>query len=279
MPVLTDRHGGTIGYCDEGRGRPILLVHGSATSRRFWKPVAAALAPGHRVLAVDLHGYGESAPWPAERMLAPADEGALIDAVAERAGGPVHLVGHSYGGALAAEYAARHPERVASLVLIEPSAFNLLRAPADAAIRAEIEDLALRHIALVLHGRLAAAAELFMAYWIGAEAWRAMPEARRKAIVAAMPKVAAEWRLIFFRLGGISTYVRLPLSTTLICGGATKRPSRRIVELVRAVLPNAGLVEIDGAGHMAPLSDPAAVAAAIAAHVAGDAAAATSQAA
>ncbi|MCK6452864.1 MAG: alpha/beta fold hydrolase [Alphaproteobacteria bacterium] len=261
-----------VGYSDEGDGQPILLVHGSATSRRFWNPIAAELTARHRVLAVDLFGYGESAPWPAERMLTPADEGALIDAVAARAGGPVHLVGHSYGGALAAEYAARNPGRVASLVLIEPSAFNLLRAAEDAAIRAEIEDLALAHIALVLHGRLAEAAELFMTYWVGTEAWRAMPEARRRAIVAAMPKVAAEWRLICFRLGGIATYARLPRWTTLICGGATKRPSRRIVELVRAFLPDAGYAEIAGAAHMAPLTHPAAVTAAIAAHLAGAAA-------
>ena len=278
MPVLT-LSTRTVGYSDEGSGAPILLVHGSATSRRFWKGIAAELARTHRVLAVDLHGCGESSPWPAGRMLAPSDEGELIGAVADRAGGPVHLVGHSYGGALAAEYAARHADRVASLVLIEPSAFNLLHAPGDAALRAEIEDLALQHIALVIHGRVADAAALFMSYWIGAAAWHAMPELRRSAIVEAMPKVAAEWRLVFFRLGGISTYARLKARTTLICGGATTRPSRRIVEIVRAVLPNAAFVEIAQAGHMAPLTHAAAVAAALVGHVAGCAAQSESRAA
>lgn len=278
MPVLT-LPTRAVGYADEGVGTPILLVHGSACSRRFWKGIIPDLARSHRVLAVDLHGYGESSPWPAESILTPAEEGELIGAIAHRAGGPVHLVGHSYGGALVAEFAARHPDRVSSLVLIEPSAFNLLRAAGDTAAWAEIEDLALRHIALVMHGRLADAAQLFMSFWVGAEAWQATPEARRNSIIETMPKVAAEWRLICFRLHGISIYSQLKLCTTLICGGATKCPSQRVVELVRAVLPNAAFAEIAHAGHMAPLTHPAAVAAAITAHMAWCAAVADSRAA
>lgn len=258
-----------VGCSDAGSGAPILLVHGSATTRRFWKGVAAALVREHRVLTVDLYGYGDSPAWPGERSLTPRDEGGLIRAAVERAGAPVHLVGHSYGGALTAEFAARHGELVQSLVLIEPSAFNLLQGPADAAIRAEIEDLALRHNELVVQRRCDEAAALFMTYWLGAAAWQAMPETRRAPIIAAMPKVAAEWRLIFLHLGGRAMFARLPMPTTMIYGGATRRPSRRIVEIVRSVLPQAALVEIAGAGHMLPLTHAEAVAAEIAEHVAG----------
>lgn len=266
MPTLQLDHR-TIGYADDGAGEPVILVHGSAASRRFWQAVAAPLARTYRVLALDLHGYGETSPWPMDRLLAPEDEGALIDAVGTLCGGRFHLVGHSYGGAIAAEYAIRHPGRLLSLALVEPSAFNLLQSGAGGG-RDEIEDLAIRHIAMVMHGRAAEAAELFMTYWVGPEAWHSMPDHRRAAVVRAMPKVAVEWRLIFFRLHGLAAYACLPVPTTLLCGSATKRPSRSVVDVLRVAMPAVRHAGIDGAGHMAPLTHPGPVAAAIARHLA-----------
>src|SRR3546814_8229080 len=76
----------------------------------------------------DLRGYGATEGWSGRAPMRLADEAALVRALAEEAGEPVHLVGHSYGGAVALMAALHFPEAIASLTLIEPVAFFLLRA-------------------------------------------------------------------------------------------------------------------------------------------------------
>jgi pimeloyl-ACP methyl ester carboxylesterase len=82
-----------------------------------------------RVLAPDLIGYGQSGRWPEGRVYEADADIRVIMELAGRAGGPVHLVGHSYGAAMALE-AARllGSGRVRGMTLIEPVAFHLLLA-------------------------------------------------------------------------------------------------------------------------------------------------------
>lgn len=119
--------GRSFTYHDVGAGPTVILAHGSAASRREWAPVVAALRDRYRVLTPHLLGYGRSEPSPLTARFHPwSDLGALI-ALADRAGEGVHLVGHSYGGALALEAARTLASRVESLTLIDPVAFHLMR--------------------------------------------------------------------------------------------------------------------------------------------------------
>ena len=185
-----------IGYAEAGTGcaanGTILFAHSSGASRAQWKPYLAALSSSFRCLAPDLVGYGESIELDGRTFRA-AHEQELLHVLVDQAAGPVHLVGHSYGGAVALSFALAEPSRVASLTLIEPVAFHLLKEAGDAAWD-EIAQLAGRHITLVEAGDLAAAADAFMGFWIGGRAWQALPEPQRQAITATMAKVADEWR-------------------------------------------------------------------------------------
>ena len=119
--------GRTVAYQDVGAGPTVILAHGSGASHRAWAPVVAALRDRYRVLTPDLLGYGRSEPSPVNARFHPwSDLGALI-ALAERAEVPVHLVGHSYGGALSLEAGRTLGARVRSLTLIEPVALHLMR--------------------------------------------------------------------------------------------------------------------------------------------------------
>jgi pimeloyl-ACP methyl ester carboxylesterase len=110
-------------YFDDGGsgGVPILLLHSSAGSTEHWVAQLAHLRRRHRVIALDLRGHGRSRP--------PADGDYTIPALARDVAEAVDflglsrfvLVGHSLGGAAAVEYAGRHPDRVAGLLLLDPA--------------------------------------------------------------------------------------------------------------------------------------------------------------
>ena len=119
--------GRTFAYQDVGSGPTVILAHGSGASHKAWSRVVASLRDRYRVLTPDLLGYGRSEPSPEKARFHPwSDLGAII-ALAEAADTPVHLVGHSYGGALALEAARSLGSRVGSLTLIDPVAFHLMR--------------------------------------------------------------------------------------------------------------------------------------------------------
>jgi esterase len=96
---------------------PIVLLHGLRSYARTWEPVATALAGGHRLIALDHRGRGESAWDPAGDYTTEAyvsDVEQFADALGLRR---FTLVGHSMGGANAIVYSARHPERVRLAVI------------------------------------------------------------------------------------------------------------------------------------------------------------------
>jgi pimeloyl-ACP methyl ester carboxylesterase len=108
-------------YLDEGRGEPVVLVHGSGpgvTAQVNWRRNLPALAERYRVIAPDMAGFGRS-----ER---PDDLGCDIDLWADQVVGVLDalglerasVVGNSFGGAIALRAAVRHPERVDRLVLM-----------------------------------------------------------------------------------------------------------------------------------------------------------------
>lgn len=96
----------------------VLLVHGMTGYGRRWTSLAAQL-PEVSMLAPDLIGHGRStwdAPWTIEANVAAL--GALVDA---EVGGPLVVVGHSFGGAIALALGAARPDLVSALVLLDPA--------------------------------------------------------------------------------------------------------------------------------------------------------------
>jgi len=114
-------------YVRKGEGPPVLLLHGISSSLYTWKDVLPALAAHHDVIAVDLPGFGDSAiPSPASGDRIARSVVGLMDRLGiTRAS----IVGNSLGGAIAIAIAARLPDRVDRIVLIDAAGYNF--APAD----------------------------------------------------------------------------------------------------------------------------------------------------
>jgi pimeloyl-ACP methyl ester carboxylesterase len=120
----SDAYGGA----DAGDRRAIVLLHGLASNRRWWLLVAPLLAARYRVIALDQRGHGESdkpdGGYDFESVV--GDLAAFIDELSlER---PV-IAGHSWGGNVAIEYAATHPDAVAGVVLVDGGFMEIASRP------------------------------------------------------------------------------------------------------------------------------------------------------
>ncbi|MEZ5730385.1 MAG: alpha/beta fold hydrolase [Burkholderiaceae bacterium] len=92
-------------------------AHACMGSSRQWRLLAQRLAPGSRVVAGDLAGMGKSPAWLSDQGLTLDEDLTFWAPVIERAGPRFHLIGHSYGGALALKIAVAMPARIRSLTL------------------------------------------------------------------------------------------------------------------------------------------------------------------
>jgi pimeloyl-ACP methyl ester carboxylesterase len=215
------------------------------------------LAHRFRVIAVDLYGSGKSAAWPQDQPMHLDDELALLSCVFQAAGDRFHLIGHSFGGAIALKAALENRDRLISLVLYEPVLFSVLiaDAPESAAAR---EILAVRDdtIRLVDEGNFDASAQRFVDYWMGEGTWAATPEPRRPVLAAAMRAVKPEWHAAFNEPTPLSAFAAVDVPTLFLTGTKSKASARAVARLLTAVLPRVRVEEIEGVGHMAPLTHP-----------------------
>ena len=268
MPAIaTD--GVTLSFDHTGAGVPVVCLHSSASSSAQWRRLAGEMASRYHVLAADLHGHGGTSPWPYTRPMRLADEVELMRPLLAALSSPIHLIGHSYGGVVAAKIALAMPERVRSLVLVEPVLLALLGTQGEHAAYAEASHIAQDCVSQVRAGRPAAAARNFVDYWCGVGEWARMADHVRVRIERAIPSVARQWEAIFADTTPLADYARLRMPTLLLAGDHGPITARRVTELLAGVVPHAVHRVIVGAGHMAPVTHAAPVNAAITAHLAG----------
>ncbi|WP_284617792.1 alpha/beta fold hydrolase [Aquabacterium humicola] len=255
-----------------GDGPLVVCLHSSTGSQGQWRALGDRLADRAEVLTPDLYGHGRSPAWPAGvASTLDVDAGAVMSlARAQRPGlarEGLHLVGHSYGAAVALRIALRHPQLVRSLTVYEPVLVGLLApeagAPVDPALD-EIRDIARSVAALVRAGELATAAQVFVAYWGGAGAWHAMSEVQQATIVHRIPTIPRHFDALFAARADNRLWQRLQMPVWLLHGSATRASARAVAERLATLLPCVQREQIAGAGHLGPITHAAAVADAMA---------------
>ena len=240
-------------YREAGSGPAVVCLHCSASTSGQWRPLMERLADRFHVIAPDLYGSGKSPPWPGERPMWIDDQIALLAPAFERAGERFHLVGHSYGGAIALKAALGLRSRLLSLVLYEPVLFSVLldEAPQSAAAR---EIMAVRDDTANLGPE--EVAQRFIDYWMGAGTWAAMPEPRRATLATAVRAVKPEWHSAFNEPTPLEAFGAIDVPALVLTGSASTAAARGVARLVAGVLPRVRVEEIEGAGHMAPVTHP-----------------------
>jgi pimeloyl-ACP methyl ester carboxylesterase len=250
--------------------QPVVLLHSGGMSSRQWRKLGDALAASHRVVAPDFLGSGDNPPWPDDQPFDVTQDVDMIGRLLEGLGEPAHLVGHSYGGLVALTVARRAPARVRSLTVYDPVAFGVLRAAEDAE--------GLRDLARAEGSPLFTDAErggddgwfeVFVDYWNGAGAWRALAPAARESFLRVGRKVFHEVCSLMKDRTPASAYAVVDASALLLGGEQSPAAARRVVALLAEALPRARAQTVAGAGHMGPLTHAAIVNEMIAGHITG----------
>jgi pimeloyl-ACP methyl ester carboxylesterase len=246
----------------------VVALHCSGADGSEWRKLAEALTPGVAVMAPDLIGSG-SIGWHGRHAFRLADDANRVLSLIGGNHKPVHVVGHSYGGAVALKIAAMEPSRIASLSLYEPSAFHLLREIGPDAVDelAEIEELADAVVRGVSRGALAETAATFVDYWNGEGAWISLREDIRTSLMRWMPHAAPQFQALLSETTPL-TAVRLPSPVLVLRGEHALPPSRLLAEEIAHATSYRPAERIPGAGHMGPITHADLVNARIAVHIA-----------
>lgn len=113
-----DHPEGRLHYVDEGEGRPVVMLHGNPTWSFLYRHLVRGLSDDYRCIAPDLLGFGLSEK-SAAFSYRPAAHARVVERLIESLGlGDAVLVGHDWGGPLGLDYATRHPDAVAGLVVM-----------------------------------------------------------------------------------------------------------------------------------------------------------------
>jgi pimeloyl-ACP methyl ester carboxylesterase len=237
---------------------PVIALHCSGADGGQWRRLGEALGPRYELFAPSFYGCGLAGHWPGERAFSLAAEADPIVAIIDRLDGPVHLVGHSYGGGVALEVARTRPYMVASLSLYEPSSFHLLRQLGGraAAELDEIETVAATIRSGLVTGAYQAAAAAFVDYWSGAGAWEALTPEVHERLVGWLPKAALDFLALIEHEMPETAYDRIRCPVRIVRGEHARSPSRLIAEELARRLPLGSLEVLPGAGHMGPLTHP-----------------------
>jgi pimeloyl-ACP methyl ester carboxylesterase len=243
-----------------GSGSLVVLVHSSVSGARQWRRLMEDLKGQFRACAVNLFGYGETPAWPFGKPQTLDDQARLVESIIPRKAERIHLVGHSFGGAVAMKVAARLGARVGKLVLFEPIPFSLLR---QAGRREAFDEIMTLRNTVKTRGALgqwAVAAERFADYWGGDGTWQGMPESRRGTFIQSLRPNFFEWDAVIDDATTAEEWASLlPHSTLLMMDRATVQPVWEIASLLRQACPDWSYMEISAGGHMSPLTHPAVV--------------------
>ena len=252
-------------FRESGAGPGVVCLHANASSSSQWRGLMERLVLRHHVLAPDLYGSGNSPDWHSAREIALRDEAAFIEPVLARAGAPLSLVGHSHGAAVALIAALANPGRIRALAVYAPTLFSLVDAQSPAPNGADgIRNAVLAAGAALDAADPDAAARHFIDFWMGAGSWAATPVQRKPAIANAIVNVRRWAHALLTEPTPATAFAALDIPVLYMMGSASPESAKAVARVLVPALPRVRVLEFPGLGHMAPVTHPELVNAAIA---------------
>ena len=234
---------------------PVVALHSSASNGGQWKSFTEFLSGRFEVTAPNLPGYGVQAVG-IQREQGDVSKVAepIIDLIAEF-GQPVHLVGHSFGAAVALKIALLLPELVKSLSLYEPAAFHFLNS-AGTKEQSLFETISKVAMSLNQTGDNDTGMKTFIDFWNGAGAWNSLPPQKQECMAAVAPVVQSDFSHGFAETWTLEDLSSLSMPVLMMMGLDSPEVAQHASLLIANAIPQARLAMLPGLGHMAPVFEP-----------------------
>ncbi len=242
----------------------ILAIHCSLAHSGAWRGLASALGPAVTLHAFDLPNHGKSGDWDGTGDLHDTATELARQVMDDIGDAPIDLIGHSFGATVALRLAVERPRRVRRAALFEPVYFAPLFAdePGFAAEYAAIDG---QRAAAYADNRLEEAARIFNRHWAGAGTWAALPAKTRAYMTKRIGFVHHSAPFLVEDCAGLLAPGRLDQAQLpiLLARGALSPWAARVNAAIAIRLPQVTERCIPDVGHMAPVTHPAPVGAAI----------------
>jgi pimeloyl-ACP methyl ester carboxylesterase len=246
---------GTIGVFAQGRGEPILFVHGFPLRHDMWRSQIEAFGKSYRVIAPDLRGFGESKLSGATAtttltMEAFADDlHVLLHAVfVDR---PVVLCGLSMGGYIAWQFLRKYRDQLKALVLCDTRATG--DSPEQAAGR---QKLAAEVLALGPQAAVDAMLPRLVSPKTAEQQPGVVSDLRKMILRNSSVSIAATLRGLAERPDCTQMLPSIDVPTLVLCGQDDQITPMAEMKTMAQAIPGAQFVEVADAGHMSPMENP-----------------------
>ncbi|MEP2027213.1 MAG: alpha/beta fold hydrolase [Paracoccaceae bacterium] len=241
-----------------GRGTSVIALHGSASTSAQWRSLIGWLGGHYRIITPDLPGYGGSKHVDGNDVPTLEEIANAVFSITEGCGEPVHLVGHSFGGAVALKIASMFPGMVRSLTLIEPAAFNAIWTDTGMSAASTNEFVgAVRSSQEAMDmGDSDGAMRHFIDYWVGAGAWDRTSPSMQQKLAGKTGQIHKDFAAL--AMDQFTNWDADGVVCPVLCitGTETAREMASIVAALKAKIPFMRCEEIEGAGHMVSMTDP-----------------------
>lgn len=238
-----------VQYSRSGHGAPTLFVHGSFANSGAWRAIIQALdGKAIEAISLDLIGCGATSPAAGAGSLLSQDIAAVEHVAREAASGPIHLVGHSYGGIVCLGAALACNVSIASLTLFEPLPIMFLSHTGDEDAVETIRRFLRDYEAAFDAGEQWAFSRVIN-LWGGEGAFDALPLKVRDAMASATADNIRQWHDNLAFTSPLKAYRALTMPTTLAFGEHANPIVKTIAARLAELMPHAAAHQIDGTGH------------------------------
>lgn len=238
-----------------GKGGNILCLHSSLGSSKQWLSLMDRLQGSFCITAADLYGYGKTPEWNGVETFSLNHELALLAPIVDSMKGSIHLVGHSYGAAVALKLAQKYTHKICSLTVYEPVLFSLLFAlESRRQVASDISSLINDMQALYNAGHADKATRRFINYWSGEGSWEKFCSRQQMAMIEKISVVLNNFEAIVAEPNLLPDLKQLNKPVLCLYGEDSPSSTVEVSQVLAQLLPVSSLRSLANIGHMGPVT-------------------------